>query len=284
MNGQGAHDLSHAWSVQHYSWDDGLMDGFVTAHRVADDDVPPSAPPTDYGPLTMGYFARADIPFHYALADAFTVCDGYHCSVFGPTNPNRIMSMAGTVDADGSVGGGPCIDNSQSNGQLKWEAYPQRLQARGIDWFVYQEADNDTNNVLPLFEAFQDLTTDLYRRANTVIPTPSGQRYGAALIGRLRDDVLSGRLPQVPWILASSPDCEHPSSSPGYGTRFISGVIGAPRADPSLPPLPDGQRLAEQADAQAALPPASMPSTRSMPAQEPGPPRRWPSGPVPVRR
>ena len=47
-------------------------------------------PTATNGPYTMGYFTREDIPFHYALADAFTVCDHYHCSVLGPTGPNRL--------------------------------------------------------------------------------------------------------------------------------------------------------------------------------------------------
>jgi hypothetical protein len=37
---------------------------------------------------TMGYFTRNEIPFQYALADAFTICDGYHQSIMGPTSPN----------------------------------------------------------------------------------------------------------------------------------------------------------------------------------------------------
>jgi len=32
---------------------------------------------------------REDIPYHFALADAFTVGDAYYCSIMGPTNPNR---------------------------------------------------------------------------------------------------------------------------------------------------------------------------------------------------
>ena len=46
----------------------------------------------------MGYYTRADLPYYYALADAFTLCDGYHCSVMGPTHPNRLMQMSGTID------------------------------------------------------------------------------------------------------------------------------------------------------------------------------------------
>ena len=46
--------------------------------------------------MTMGYFTRDDLPFYYALADAFTICDAYHCSIFGPTSPNRMFLFTGT--------------------------------------------------------------------------------------------------------------------------------------------------------------------------------------------
>ena len=49
----------------------------------------------------MGYYKRADLPFYYALADAFTICDNYHCSVMGPTHPNRLMALSGTIDPGG---------------------------------------------------------------------------------------------------------------------------------------------------------------------------------------
>ena len=44
----------------------------------------------------MGYFDRGDLAFYHALADAFTICDAYHCSIFGPTNPNRLFLFSGT--------------------------------------------------------------------------------------------------------------------------------------------------------------------------------------------
>ncbi len=53
----------------------------------------------------MGYFTRADLAFYYALADAFTVCDAYFCSVLGPTDPNRLMGMSATIDPAGTAGG-----------------------------------------------------------------------------------------------------------------------------------------------------------------------------------
>ena len=38
----------------------------------------------------MGYYKESDIPYQFALANAFTICDAYFCSVMGPTDPNRI--------------------------------------------------------------------------------------------------------------------------------------------------------------------------------------------------
>jgi len=53
----------------------------------------------------MGYYTRADIPFYYAVADAFTICDNYFCSVLGPTDPNRLYTMAASIDPAGQNGG-----------------------------------------------------------------------------------------------------------------------------------------------------------------------------------
>ena len=60
----------------------------------------------------MGYHTRADIPFQFALAEAFTICDDYHCSVMGPTWPNRMYWMTGTIDPDGEAGG-PMTSNKE---------------------------------------------------------------------------------------------------------------------------------------------------------------------------
>jgi phospholipase C len=228
-SGQCVLDQSHAWAAQQGSWDGGKMDHFVAAHRIGDGNGVAS------GGLCMGYYERADIPFHYALADAFTICDEYHCAVFGPTNPNRIVSMSGTVDAQ-ATRGGPCLDNSQVNGQLHWTSYPERLERDGISWRIYQESDNDGNNMLPFFAGVNSAPKNsrLARRANTIIPTPKGAPFGPALAAKLRHDVRHGRLPQVSWILASTDNCEHPEATPGAGANFISMVLHALTAKRSV--------------------------------------------------
>ena len=115
--GQTTNDIDHSWAGQHNSWNGGRMDSFITSHLSTDG--------ATNGPVTMGYYTRADLPFYYALADAFTVCDGYHCSVLGPTDPNRLMLMTGTIDPEG-VAGGPVVqtysDRLAEYGKLNWLA------------------------------------------------------------------------------------------------------------------------------------------------------------------
>ena len=94
-NGQDTNDITHSWGAQHQSWSNGAMDQFMAAHLAADGD--------QNGPVTMGYFTRADLGFYYALADAFTICDHYFCSVLGPTDPNRLMGMSASIDPGGTV-------------------------------------------------------------------------------------------------------------------------------------------------------------------------------------
>ena len=92
-------DLTHNWGPQHQCRNDGQMDSFARVHTESENEGP------SQGTLTMGYYTRADLPYYYALADAFTLCDGYHCSVMGPTHPNRLMQMSGTLDPAGKAGG-----------------------------------------------------------------------------------------------------------------------------------------------------------------------------------
>ena len=68
------------------------MNSFITSHLATDDRQRPG----HHGLLT-----RSELPFYHALADAFTLCDGYHCSVLGPTDPNRLMAMSAWLDRPG---------------------------------------------------------------------------------------------------------------------------------------------------------------------------------------
>ena len=130
----------HTWGTQHEAWQRRWTSGW--------------RPRASY---TMGYFTQPDIPFHWALAQAFTLCDNYHCSVLGPTNPNRLYMWSGMIDPNGT-GGGPVTDDSPAfnNAYPSWTTYPERLEAAGVSWQVYQEEDNYDDNALAWFKQFSD--------------------------------------------------------------------------------------------------------------------------------
>ena len=107
------------------------------------------------GPTTMGFLTRDDIPFYYALADAYTVGDAYHCSVFGPTGPNRTYLWSGTINAGREHGSYVAYGASDDElGRfLPWQSYPETLQAAGVSWKVYQGSDNYGDNGAQYFAA-----------------------------------------------------------------------------------------------------------------------------------
>jgi phospholipase C len=209
-------DLSHAWSVQHAAWDGGKMDNWVPAHRAADG---------SNGPLTMGYYTADDLPFHYALANAFTICDNYHCSVMGPTNPNRLYAWTGTIDPGGG-NGGPVIDNSETP-PYTWTTYPEMLQQAGVTWRNYQEADNYDDNPLAWFKQFQQApqSSPLYQLGMAPVPD---------LVQAFADDVRTGSLPQVSWIIGPAATTEHPSYLPAAGAAFIASILEALASNPRI--------------------------------------------------
>jgi phospholipase C len=199
---------SHAWEVQHRAWNDGKMDQWLPAHRQADG---------AHGPYCMGYYTREDIPFQFALAEAFTLCDGYHCSVMGPTWPNRMYWMTGTIDPDG-LHGGPIISNVAPDAGYTWKTYPERLEEAGISWKVYQQEDNYGCNLLETFKTFKEAPkgSSLYSRG--MVHSPEGQ---------FEYDAINDKLPAVSWIIPTSFQSEHPDYMPADGAAFIASKIDA---------------------------------------------------------
>ncbi|PWT86030.1 MAG: phospholipase [Acidobacteria bacterium] len=217
------HDITHDWVPQHQSWNNGAMNGFVTSRLAinGNDAV-----------LSMGYYARGDLPYYYALADAFTLCDNYFCSVIGPTDPNRLYTMAASIDPDGK-NGGPIIQTLVANrasmvGKLTYTTMPEQLQARGISWKVYNAADQNllngvfSDNVLPYFKNFQDSSGVLYKNA-------FGPQFPTDFVA----DATAGNLPQVSWIIPSVVNSDHPPSPSLLGESTLSTIVTALMSNPA---------------------------------------------------
>lgn len=186
---------------------------------------------------SLGYFTRADIPFQFALAEAFTLSDAYHCAFHGGTNPNRVFAWAGHNDPHQS-GGGPVIYNDYDNlehnpdGGYRWTTYCERLEAAGISWQVYQNMeDNFTDNPLAGFVSYREAVRGLPGSLAALRDRGLSTRD----LDKLRDDVRTGQLPQVSWIVATAEGSEHPGpSSPAQGAEYTEQVLDALTANPDV--------------------------------------------------
>src|ERR1700728_707658 len=217
---QALPSTNHDWLPQHDPWDTGAMDGFVTSRL--------NAAIASYdgtaGQYSMAYFKRDDVPFHWALADAFTICDGYHCSVLGPTWPNRLYLMTGQIDPAGT-NGGPAYGNYVPPEGLSWQTYPELLSKAGVSWKVYQEIDNYGFNVLEYFDQYQNAPTSspLYQNA---------MKFYQA--GQFEYDAINDRLPPVSYILPTSYQSEHPDFMPAAGADYVASKVNAIAANPDV--------------------------------------------------
>ncbi|UPK70994.1 phosphocholine-specific phospholipase C [Chitinophaga filiformis] len=125
--------LPHSWENQVDARNEGKYDRWLDVKQSGNKEYKDL-------PLTMGYFTREDIPFYYALADAFTVCDQNFCSSLTGTTPNRLYFWTGTIRERQSPDAAPNVRNSEVDypAPASWTTFPERLEEHGISWKVYQ--------------------------------------------------------------------------------------------------------------------------------------------------
>lgn len=162
-------DLPHSWPDQTDARNKGFYDKWLDAkgsHVKEYKDMP----------LTMGYYDRRDLPFYYALADAFTVCDHYFCSALSSTTPNRIHLWSGTLrdPKDSHFLANVWNADAKPWNLVHWKTFPERMEDHNINWKVYQNElykkglspekepllDNFGDNTL---ENFSQYHVDCYR-------------------------------------------------------------------------------------------------------------------------
>ena len=201
-------------------------------------------------PFSMGYYRREDIPFQFALAESFTLCDAYHCSVTAGTDPNRIVFWSGSsFDPALRARGINCTDEhsepdnwrgwikgalpspgyTYAGNALTWPTIPDVLEQAGIPWRIYQDPNNNWTGAMHgglAFASFRGCQpgSGLYERG-----------MSRHTLEALADDVKNDRLPAVSWILPPKQWSEHPSAStPIEGAAFTARVLDALTANPKV--------------------------------------------------
>ncbi len=156
--------LPHSWSNQVNARNDGKYDQWLNVKKNGIKEY-------SHMPLTMGYHTREDIPFYYALADAFTVCDQNFCSALTGTNPNRLYFWTGTIREEQHEKSRAHVWNDDMDyGTLNWKTFPERLEENGISWKCYQnEVAIDTGfdgEEDPWLSNFQDNPLEFFSQYN----------------------------------------------------------------------------------------------------------------------
>jgi phospholipase C len=236
-------DLDHSWEGDHQARNGGAWDQWVPAKTEE----------------TMGYFTRDEIPFQYAVADAFTVCDGYHQAIMAPTSPNRMYFWTGTSTGWTSNPDDYQVDFGPDAGTPEVTTYPELLQAAGVGWKVYtndQVGDSGSDpdfflgdygdNPLWFYQQYnttnsRDGGTGELAARGAVTPwqtdagaPPLSKTHAAYVLSTFLKDVTSNTLPQVSWIVAPAGYCEHPSYTPDYGAHYVNTVLQALFSNPEL--------------------------------------------------
>jgi len=196
-------DTNHGWNGSHRQWNNGAMDGFLVTNDPG-------------GDRSLAYQDATDIPFYYGLATTFAIADHYHCSLLGPTMPNRHYSMAAT-----SFGFtyNTVLSNDSATNPLN--NIFRRLDAAGLDWKEYSGG-------------LRTLATFLYYGILRRQTAPH-----LATLAQLTSDMAAGTLP--PFALVE-PDFsgtggdrydEHPPGTPQAGEVWVESIVRALFASPA---------------------------------------------------
>lgn len=146
-NAQRVSGTHHTWVDSQKAWDNGRLSDWPKYK-------------TDYA---MGYYKEQEIPFQFALANAFTLCDAYHCSMHTGTDANRSFHLTGT---NGAVPTSTAfvnnewdwIDGNPANANIgyTWKTYAERLEDAGVSWICYQNMPDEWgDNMLGAFRTFR---------------------------------------------------------------------------------------------------------------------------------
>ncbi|CAN6674784.1 hypothetical protein TRVA0_065S00298 [Trichomonascus vanleenenianus] len=214
---------SNDWTANHNAWNWGELNQWVTHNT----------------PYSWGYYNRSDIPYHFEIAEAWTIGDMYAEAVIASTCPNRATWIAGTINAEGSPRGDPernggnYIDNyltpgcqTTKNGMkyscypLNWKTIVDYLEEYNIDWYVYQQENDFSDNPFQWFTQFQ---------ARTAGRDPEKVKKALSFRGMegFYEDARQGTLPSVSYVIGPFELSEHPPFRPVDGAYLLSNIVKA---------------------------------------------------------
>ncbi len=187
-------DLSHNSATYIEQYDQGKMDGFVSALNELNQN----------GKLAMGYYDGTDIPYYWNLAQNYVLFDHFFSSAKDGSFANHMYWVAGTM---------PQVQKGQQLSSLLTNVPTifDRLQAAGVSWKFYVENYDPRIN-------YRNQVNQGNRESQVIwVPLLNFDRFldDPALSSHIVDlsqyyvDLQQGTLPAVAYIVPSGAS-EHP--------------------------------------------------------------------------
>jgi phospholipase C len=240
---------SQSWNASHQQYDGGRNEGFVVSAS---------------GPVSMGYFDGADMPFTYGLARTFPIADRWFCSVLAQTFPNRRYLLAGTslglvddslllpLPANGTI-----LDQLNRHG-ISWHDYSSSLPGLGV-WPALLGKPAISERIVGIDAFYRDCSAGTLPSCSFVDPNfgtsseenPQDVQFGDVFLAKVVNAAMAGpKWPRtllvwtydehggyydhVPPPSAPAPDGVRPILARGdvagsfdrFGFRVPAGVVG----------------------------------------------------------
>ena len=204
-------DTDHEWPGSHLEWNNGANDGFFEAN-----DQPNKTPTEVYsGDRALWFYDQRDIPFYYDLAKTFAIGDHYHCSLLGPTWPNRMFLYSGTSFG---MTYNAFPNNAAYEFPIKDMSVGDMLEKRHVDWNIFSDAGTPGMGVVHGAQTY-------------------GSRWGRSPLLKMTEffaRAKAGTLPPVSFVdglfdkeNAAVGNDEHPPGDVQVGQKFVYDVIKA---------------------------------------------------------
>ena len=202
-------DLSHSVATFRDQFNNGKMDGFVSALNKRNQN----------GNLAMGYYDDREIPYYWNLADNYVLFDQFFSSAKDGSFANHMYWVAAVSPT--APKGAELADVLSSVPTIF-----DSLQEAGISWKFYVQNYDPTIT-------YRNLGTSGNRASQVIwVPLLNFDRFidDPVLSSHIVDlsqyfiDLQNGTLPAVSYIIPSGAS-EHPPSSLMSGQRFVKNIL-----------------------------------------------------------
>jgi phospholipase C len=202
-------DISHSASTFRDQYNNGKMDGFVSALIARNQD----------GKLAMGYYDDTDIPYYWNLADNYVLFDQFFSSATDGSFSNHMYWVAAVPPIAPK---GVQLSDVLANTPTIFD----ELQAAGVSWKFYVQNYDPTIT-------YRNIGASGNRASQVIwVPLLNFDRFidNPTFSSHIVDlsqyyvDLQNGNLPAVSYIVPSGAS-EHPPSSLMSGQRFVKSII-----------------------------------------------------------